>query len=63
MILNDKNIVDSTRVIRNFKSIVNQIKKDNYKIIMRFNKPEIVMVKFKFFEKLMEESNINENLK
>ncbi|MDY2882192.1 MAG: hypothetical protein SOT71_06020 [Romboutsia timonensis] len=52
--INTSNIVSSTELVKNYASIRNKVKKDNSIIVFKNNKPDIALVEFELYEKLME---------
>lgn len=52
--INTNNIVSATELVKNYASIRNKVKKDNSIIVFKNNKPDIALVEFELYEKLME---------
>lgn len=52
--INTNNIVSATELVKNYASIRNKVKEDNSIIVFKNNKPDIALVEFELYEKLMQ---------
>lgn len=52
--INTNNIVSATELVKNYASIRSKVKKDNSIIVFKNNKPDIALVEFELYEKLIE---------
>ena len=55
-------IVSTSEVVRNFSKIRTEVKENSRMIVFKNNKPDLVLLDFSEYEKLLERINIMEDL-
>ena len=55
-------IVSASEVVRNFSKIRTEVKENSRMIVFKNNKPDLVLLNFSEYEKLLERINIMEDL-
>ena len=55
-------IVSTSEVVRNFSKIRAEVKENSRMIVFKNNKPDLVLLDFSEYEKLLERINIMEDL-